>query len=58
MNENKKEVADEINIQKQPIKVEIQLVNADELKTIIDEINEKLIQLKNFKLEVNTKIIK
>lgn len=53
MEENKKMVTTEEPVQQQPINLTVKLTNIDELKQLITDINKKIHQLNNFKLQIS-----
>ena len=48
---NKKEVAQEVLVQEQPVKVKIEIINLNEVNYLINEIVGKIKELQQFKLE-------
>ncbi len=52
---NKKEVAQEVLVQEQPVKVKIEIINLNEVNSLINEIVGKIKELQQFKLEFKVK---
>jgi len=51
--ELEKKLAELKKVQEQPIDVTVKLTNIDDLEKLINEINEKLNELKNFKIKAS-----